>query len=186
MGKTSAQPKGDILSDMVFSIDKAISGIGSDPLAEKKEEKKERVELSPGKHEIMKAMEKSWDKLGYETVIRFIYIGPKNNFHQAHASGVTGAFRQFSSQNLNGFKVNKYRMTYSKGLFKKRKLAYRKSILYPSFRSRGLFSTMILRYVLTTEELATIFHFPDVGVRSPLLPRVEAKKGEPPAGLPII
>jgi len=185
MGKTVAATKGDFLSDMVFSIDKAISGIAAGPTEEKKEEKKERIELSPGKQEIMKAIEKSWDKLGYQTVIRFIYLGPKDNFHQTHAAGVTGAFRQFASQNLNGFKVNKLTITHTKGLFKKRKLFMRKKVLYQAYRDRKLFSMFVLRYVLTTEELATIYHFPDVGVRSPLLPRVEAKKGEPPAGLPI-
>ena len=40
-------------------------------------------------------------------------------------------------------------------------------------------------FVLNIEELATIYHIPDIGVKSPLLPRVEAKKGEPPVGLPI-
>ena len=44
---------------------------------------------------------------------------------------------------------------------------------------------MLFKYVLNTEELATIYHLPDMGVRAPLLPRVEAKRGEPPVGLPI-
>lgn len=185
MGKSAPTQKGDFLSDMVFAVDKAISGAAAGPIVEKKEEKKERVELSPGKQDIMKAIERSWDKLGYETVIRFLYIGPKDNFHQTHAAGVTGALRQFSSQHLNGFKANKFTITHTKGLFKESKLLKRKKILYPAYRERKLFGTSVVKYVLTTEELATIFHFPDVGVRSPLLPRVEAKKGEPPAGLPI-
>lgn len=191
MGKTPPAAKGGLLSDMVFSVDKALSGLASSPSGEvdkkleKKEEKKERVELSPWKQEIMKAMEKSWDKLGYETCIRFLYIGPRDAFHQAHAAGITGAFRQFSSQNLNGFKVNKFTLTYAKGLFKKSKLFKRKRIIYQSYKERKLFGFGVMRYTLNTEELATIFHFPDVGVRSPLLPRVEAKKGEPPIGLPL-
>ena len=184
MGKPSAHKKGDFLSDMVFSIDKAISGIGSTLPVEKKEEK--RLELSPGKHDILKAVEKSWDKLGYETGIRYLYLGPREAFHQAHVAGILGAFRQFSSQNLNGFKINKYTLTYAKGLFKKSKLFYRKRIIYQSYRDRKLYITGFVRYVLNTEELATIFHFPDIGVRSPLLPRVEAKKGEPPVGLPMM
>ena len=188
MGKPVAQKKGDFLSEMVFSIDKAISGIATGPAVDKKDEKRpERPDRtpSPGKHDIMKAIEKSWDKLGYETVVRFLYIGRKDNFHKAHAAGITGAFRQFSSMNLNGFKVNKYTLTYAKGLFKKSKLFKRKSHIYQSYKNRNLFGFEVVRYVLNTEELATIFHFPDVGVRSPFLPRVETKKGEPPVGLPI-
>lgn len=191
MGKTQAVKKGDFLSEMVFSIDKAISGAvpgpAVDPKDVKKLERPEKPDLtpSPGKQDIMKAIEKSWDKLGYETVIRFLYIGPKDDFHQTHIAGITGAFRQFSSQNLNGFKANKFTITFAKGLFKKRKLFTRKRVLYQNYKERKLFSSIVVKYVLNTEELATIFHFPDVGVRSPLLPRVEAKKGEPPSGLPL-
>ncbi len=191
MGKTPT-PKGDFLSDMVFSIDKAISNIGPSPTVvegakvERKEEKKERVEMTPGKQEIIKAMEKSWDKLGYETVIRTLYLGPKNAFNPTHAAGISGSFRQFASQNLNGFKGNKYTLTYAKGLFKKSKLLTRKRAIYSAYKERKLFNPMVLRFTLNTEEMATIFHFPDVGVRSPLLPRVEAKKGEPPSGLPVM
>jgi len=183
MGKAAAPKKGDLLSEMVFSIDKAIGGAGSGPVMEKKEER--RADMSPGKQDIMKAMEKSWDKLGYESSIRFLYIGPRDAFHQAHVSGVIGAFRQFSSQNLNGFKLNKYTLTFAKGLFKKSKLLRKKISLYQSYKDRKLYAVSCIRYVLNTEELATIFHFPDVGVRSPLLPRVEAKKGGPPTGLPM-
>ncbi|OGM99513.1 MAG: hypothetical protein A3B91_02045 [Candidatus Yanofskybacteria bacterium RIFCSPHIGHO2_02_FULL_41_29] len=186
MGKIPSK-KGDFLSDMVFSIDKAISSIGSDPEAiVKREEKKERVELSPGKHEILKAIEKSFDKLGYETGIRFLYIGPKDAFHQAHVAGVVGAFRQYSSQNLNSFKMNKYTLTFARGLFKASKLLTKKVAIFQSYKERKLYTMGFVRYALNTEELATIYHFPDVGVRSPLLPRVEAKKGEPPTGLPIM
>ena len=40
-------------------------------------------------------------------------------------------------------------------------------------------------FILNTEELATIFHLPGLEVKAPLFPRVEAKKGQPPAGLAI-
>ena len=187
MGKIP-QKKGDFLSDMVFSIDKAISSIGSDPetAVVKKEERKERVELSPGKHDILKAIEKSFDKLGYDTGIRFVYIGPRDAFHQAHVAGVMGAFRQYSSQNLNGFKMNKYTLTFAKGLFKASKLLRKKVAIFQSYKERKLYTLGFMKYTLNTEELATIYHFPDIGVRSPLLPRVEAKTGEPPTGLPIV
>ena len=181
MGKETPQ-KGDFLSEAVFAIDKAITNIGTDPLAVKKEEKKERVELSPGKQDILKAIEKSFDKLGFEAGIRFVYIGEKENFHQANVAGIAGALKQFASQNLNGFRPNLRTLTFAKGLFKKSKLFNRKRSIYQAVRERKL---MPVRFVLNTEELATVFHFPDTGVKSPLLPRVEAKKGEPPIGLPL-
>lgn len=187
MGKTPAPSKSNFLSDAVFAIDKAMSGPST--IVEKKEEK--RADLSPGKQDMLKAIEKSWDKLGYESVVRYLYIGPRDDFHSAHAYAVSGSFRQFASQNLNSFKPNKKVLTYAKGIFKpeflkQRRLFNRKRIVYQAYRERKLFNLMVIHYTLNTEEMATIFHFPDTGVKSPLLPRVEAKKGEPPVGLPIM
>ena len=49
----------------------------------------------------------------------------------------------------------------------------------PADRRTGLF-------VLNTEELASIYHFPSRAVApAPTVPRVEAKKGEAPPELPI-
>ena len=39
-------------------------------------------------------------------------------------------------------------------------------------------------YVLNIEELATIYHFPMVSVKAPLVKKTEAKRAEPPPSLP--
>jgi hypothetical protein len=39
--------------------------------------------------------------------------------------------------------------------------------------------------ILNTEELATLFHFPNFLVQAPAVERVEAKKAGPPTDLPI-
>jgi len=71
----------------------------------------------------------------------------------------------------------------TKGLFKKSREYRKKMFLFRNYATR---KKPLKEFVLNIEELATIYHFPDVGVRAPLLPRVEAKKGEPPVGLPTI
>lgn len=178
MGKTPPPEKGNFLAEAVFAIDRAITGAPAQP--EKKEEK--RADISPGKQELLKAVERSLDKVGYQAGLRFIYVAEKENFHQAHVAGVMGALRQFTSQNLNSFKPNLKTLTFAKGLFKASKLFRKKRIIYQAYRERRITP---VKSILNTEELATIFHFPDIGVKSPLLPRVEAKKGEPPVGLPL-
>ena len=40
-------------------------------------------------------------------------------------------------------------------------------------------------FILSTEELATIFHLPGRVAETPTFTRIEAKKAEPPANLPI-
>jgi hypothetical protein len=40
-------------------------------------------------------------------------------------------------------------------------------------------------YVLTAEELATIYHFPGRVSTTPTFKRIESKKSEPPVNLPL-
>ena len=177
-GKKSKAGK-SMLSYFIFEIDKIIPG----HLEIAKEDKKpEQTQLTSGKQEAMKLAEKKMSKLGYECGIRFMYAGPKETFHRAHISGVVGAFKQFALQTVNSFKLNGPTITAGKWPFKKQK-EYKKKILFlMKFKNRSL---PMKAFILNTEELATVYHLPDIGVKSPLLPRVEAKKGEPPVGLPI-
>ena len=169
----------DILTKAVFEIDKLIPG----HVEVKKEEKKpEQTQLTSGKQEAIKAAEKKMSKLGYESGIRFIYAAPKEIFHRTHVSGVVGAFKQFALQTSNSFKLNKKTATSAKWPFKKQREYGKKVIFLKNFKNRSL---PMIPFILNIEELATIYHLPDIGVKSPLLPRVEAKKGEPPLGLPI-
>jgi len=177
MGKKT-KTQDDLLTKAVFGLDSLLPGGSS----ETKEEKKDYVVLSPGTTEVLKIVERSFTKLGFESGIRLVYIFPKNTFHISHLAAMNGAFKQFASPSLNSFKLNRNTTPPIRGLFYKRKAFFRNSIMYQKFLNRSFVKKSI---ILTTEELATIYHFPDVTVKSPLLPRVEAKKGEPPAGLPV-
>jgi len=168
-----------LMSNLVFEIDKLIPG----HLEVAKEDKKpEQAQLTSGKQEAIKAAERKMSKLGYECGIRFIYSGLRENFHRAHVSGVIGSFKQFALPTVNSFKLNTATVTACKWPFKKHKEYKRKIFLLNKYKNRSLPRSF---FILNTEELATIYHLPDIGVKSPLLPRVEAKKGEPPVGLPI-
>lgn len=138
--------------------------------------------LSPGAKDVVKAIEDKISKLGFETVIRFIYIDKTMAFSRAYVSAVLGAFRQFNTLNLNGFKPLKKTMTKTKGLFKRLRILSKKKILYFNYRNRLMPKAV---QILNTEELATIYHFPTKMVEAPMVHRIEAKKGEPPAGLPV-
>lgn len=167
-----------LLSDLVFEIDKLIPGHVE---IAKEDKKQEQAQLTSGKQEAIKAAERKMSKLGYECGIRFMYSGPRENFHRAHISGVVGAFKQFALQTINSFKLNGPTITIAKWPFKKQKEYNKKRFFFMKFKNRSL---PLKAFILNTEELATVFHLPDIGVKSPLLPRVEAKKGEPPVGLP--
>jgi len=180
MGK-EVKFKGDWPSKIFFWIDSLIPGGQS---SKKEEEKKPDImRLSPGTVELLKSIEKSFGKLGFASTIRFLYLAPKEKFHMVHVSGIVGAYKQFASQSLNGFKLNLATASFARWPFKNQKIRTKKIILLRKFKDRVLGPTA-KKTVLNTEELATVFHFPDVSVRSPLLPRIEAKKGEPPLKLP--
>lgn len=139
--------------------------------------------LTPGEKEIVDSIEKKAAKLGFDTVIRYIYIDKRESFTRLNVSSIKGAFQQFNTQNLNAFKEYKPTSLSVDPPFKKQKEFLRKHQLYTAYRLR-LFRPG-LKTILNTEELATIYHFPIVAVEAPSLRRIEAKKGEPPINLPI-
>jgi len=144
--------------------------------------------LSPGEREILEAIEQNISKLGFEVCIRFIYTAKKDNFNKTNIAAIIGCFKQFGLINLNGFKPNKHISPSIKYLFKNYRNTKRKIRLYKDYAERffALKSTRIYEiYVLSTEELATIYHLPTIVVEAPTLARIQAKKGEPPSGLPI-
>ena len=163
-----------------------------------------------GEQDIVAAIEKNISKLGFETIIRFLYIAPRDIYQRPYANAVTGAYKQFNSQHLNGFKANgkistdiidywfqfrKIRQDYRPRRvladYKKRaflqqseNISYLKPFLFERLPIFNWFSNRSKLFVLNVEELATIFHFPIETVKAPLMPKVESRKGEPPTGLP--
>lgn len=139
--------------------------------------------LTPGEQEVVKAIERNIAKIGFETKIRFIYLARRDKFSSANVSAIIGAFKQFSTQNLNGFRPDKKTKTSIDYFFKKSREDWRKRSILNKYRKRNFRDK--IAFVFNTEELATIYHFPGMLVKAPMMPRIEAKKGEPPAGLPV-
>ena len=107
-------------------------------------------------------------------------------FNSANKAAVIGSFKQFNTQNLNGFKSNKKIKPGAKFLFKNRRNFSRKLNLISNYKKRNFpFCGFSSRgFIFNTEELASIYHVPGRFVEAEALPRVEAKKKGPPSGLP--
>lgn len=149
---------------------------------EKKEERLTMMLLTPGERDVIEKIEQKISKLGFEANMRFIYIDKKANFTRSNVAATMATFNQFNTLNLNGFRPNINTITIARGLFKKRKMYFRKRQLWESYKKMRWPRK---RSVLNIEELATIYHFPSLVVEAPLLRRIPSKKGEPPAGLPV-
>lgn len=160
---------------------------GEASIQSKKEEKpREQTslkELSPGLKEILGALEESISKHGFEAGIRIVYIAKKDAFALHTIPALLGTFKQFSTYNLNGFKPNLEVSPSIDYFFKKTREYLRKRRLYKMARLRFFVKKKI---ILNTEELATVYHIPSKMLEAPTLPRIAAKKVEPPAGLPAI
>ena len=155
----------------------------------KKEEKFKMLHLSPGETNILKGIENKISKSGFESAIRFLYIDKRDSFTSANVSAIGIALRQFNTQDMNSFKSISETMTKvtgriftTKGWFRKNKLFYKKRVIYDLYKLRWFPPECS---IMNTEELATVFHFPIISVESPLLRRLDTRKGEPPANLPI-
>ncbi len=141
-----------------------------------------KSEMKPGMHKIIEAIQNKTSKLGFESVMRFLYIDRRDNFSRGNITAFISTLRQFNSQDLNSFKSNSATMPSAKSPFKKSKIERKKKIIYDNYRIRHFPKKFS---ILNTEELATLYHFPLSLVRAPLLRRMEAKKSGPPEGLPV-
>lgn len=125
-------------------------------------------QLSAPEEAALKAIEAKVTKLGYETKIRLLVTAPDPYTARSKVEAVTGAFKQFSSTNMNGFKTSV--LTEDRALLQ----AYRSR----QFDGDGM--------VMNTEELASLFHLPAVTVETPNIAWAGSKKGEPPSNLPMV
>ena len=163
---------------------------------------------SPGETELLRAIERKLSKPIFKTVIRSVYVGPKEGFSANFGQrGLISAFNQYGSEAYNTFKNNPFvwtraNMWYSPYIFPKKRVTARKERILAYFRERKIYSeTRMARLLqfdlanygaagkmihLNTEELGTLFHLPTVLVLTAPTVQIEgAKKAGPPAGLPI-
>ena len=150
------------------------------------------MKLTPGEKEIVQGIEEKISKFGYDCNIRYVYLGKRDAFFRPRARIPFGFFKNVSSENMGGFKPDKRTLTKSKSVFfwflDKRIVYLKKRRLFRYYCKRWtpFFPRAGGTFVLNTEELSTLFHFPGkMVVPAPAVLRVEAKKGEAPPGLPV-
>ena len=121
----------------------------------------------------------------FKTKMRYLYVGRRETFNKpTGVSALIGGIKQFNDQNLNSFKPNDDTKTDAKYLFVEPRLRYRQRRIFRRYVSRDS-DPQFNRFELSTTELATIFHIPDMSVVAPSLTRVAAKRGGAPSNLPI-
>jgi len=115
----------------------------------------------------MEAIENKCSKPGFEVCIRMVVSSNDEASAKAHLSNLKGAFEQLSGDQ-NGFKGRKIRFP---------KLFMTDFI----YRYQPLFYFGRNKIILSNEELATLFHFPNKTVETPFIFWLNAKRAPAPA-----
>ena len=158
-------------------------------LLEKGENKEEKeslsmmLHLSPGEKEIVTAIEESTKRPGFESNIRWIYLAERDIFNKTKGNAIAFSYlSQFGSQDLNYLIPDKKTKTSAYYFLTDYRKALRKRAILRKYKRREFDKK---GYVFNTQELATMYHFPTFEVVAPMAPRIDAKRGKPPVGLPI-
>ncbi|MEK7534553.1 MAG: type IV secretion system DNA-binding domain-containing protein [Patescibacteria group bacterium] len=114
----------------------------------------------------IEAIENKISKPGFNVVIRIVVSSSTKESANVHLENIINAFSQFNG--LNSFTKNR-------NLFK---AMFTNDFIYRYLPMRGQTS------VLTNEELATIFHFPNKSVSTPNIFWITAKRAPAPAQIP--
>lgn len=173
---------------IVYAAAAVFTGVGGAAAeTEKYTPMSQMMHLPPGKKTIVEAIERKISKIGFHTRVRLVYIARQHAFDKARrASALFGAIKQFNTLDMNGYRPNKKKMTKVYGLFKNVRLNIRKNKILRWYRLRARqYEPGYYGPILNIEELAGLYHFPLLTVKTPSLKRTEAKRAEPPLELPI-
>jgi hypothetical protein len=150
------------------------------------------MKLTSGERDVVTAIERKASKICYNCFIRFVYVAKRNVWFQSAKGFGVSFFSQFAARNLNGLKPMKKSITkvQAPDIFTERRKYVRKRDLFDKYKRRDPsfdpYDYPGVMYLLSAEELATLFHFPSLEVApTAALKRVEMKKGAPPPQLPI-
>lgn len=158
-----------------------------------------------GELDTIASIERSMGKIGFDCGMRALYLAKKENFNigvQGRALGVL--WGSFASSNLNGFKVlnqtsgydypwQSY-VTFEDYIFfpkfyfsKNARISGDRKAQFDAYKHRSWFYLphKLKPFTLTTEEIATIFHFPGGVAQTPTFGRIPSHKSEAPVNLPI-
>jgi len=118
----------------------------------------------------LEAIENKCSKPGFKTIVRVVVSAPSQELANSHLSNIKSVFEQFSSD-LNRFGRKKIWW----------KAGFMVDFIY---RYQPLFSLRGYRTILNSEELATIFHFPNKQIETPHIFWLYAKRAPAPVKIP--
>ena len=154
---------------------------------EKKDDSLKMMNLKPREKKQIEGIQQKISKLGFRAKIRFVYVAKKEVMNKPKAIfGFIGFMKQFIDIDLNNFKPDmSITATTAHYLFVESRKNARKTKLMAAYKSRSGTKGRE-KFILNTEELATIWHVPiEAVVKTPLVQKAPGRKAEPPMALPL-
>lgn len=147
--------------------------------------------LTETEKDTVKAIERSIGKNGFNCAIRLMYIAEKDAFNPDRISQMNTTWRAFDDNNRNSIGL-RWRTDFDWNWWQDpsgRKREYLKEFELREYKLRDYHTQSIsgsdTKKVMTTEELATIFHLPGKVATTPNLARIPSKRSEAPSNLPV-
>ncbi len=160
-----AQKAGDIVGGVVTgAVDAARNSKKEDAAGKPPTE----YRLSPLEQELVKAIEEKGSKPGFETTIRIVTSADFPSNAEMQLYNITNAFAQYLGPESG------VTFTRAKFISKARMVS---DFIYRFFDAKRGF-------ILNSEELASIFHFPLPGTETPNIEWLRARKAAPPVNIP--
>ena len=144
------------------------------------------MKLTPREREIVKAIEDKIGKLMFKVNIRCLYFGKRDIFQRGRRTLAEQYFSGFNTKDLNAMKKWSKTKTRIYNFFTERRLFVRQRNMLRRYALREvpLYPRTYGTFVLNTEELATMFHFPVTTKAFSSLSVSNSKKGSAPTELP--
>lgn len=147
----------------------------------------ERQRLTTPEREYVELIYRKMTRWPFHTKIRWMYFATPKLFDPAKGRrGMLGAMKQFKS--INALTEGSLSMVDAGGL-KWRKFNTERRVLRRArrmlwaYQSRDMSRGEHMGFILNTEELASIFHFPQADVRAPYITKATSRGVEPPTQL---
>ena len=144
--------------------------------------------------ETIKALGRSVGKNGFDCGIRVLYTAPRDVYVSSNIAGLIGGIIHFNSP-YNGFApvrasddINLFWKKFGFAIPRNEKVRNKeRQEMLDAYKRRMYFYRPHKRphFVLNTEELATLFHFPGAVSYTPTFSRIDSRKAEAPANLPV-
>jgi hypothetical protein len=183
----ATERKRDLLDKAFDGVNMVIDTLVTPPESKKKDggQLNKIQYMTTGEKNAVEAVERKVSKIGFHSKIRLVYIAKKGFLVKSRVTqGVYGSLKQFN-HSLNGLKPDGATVTGGVVWFKKSRIVKRQNAILKGYLDRGhSMAPGTYGFILNTEELATLWHFPVMGVKAPSIKRTETKKIEPPITLP--